>query len=128
MPIEYAHALSRSLENITNSNQAEMRVEELVAVLKKDGKMRALPAILREFERIEARKFSQKPTLTLARQSDIKKAVSELQKYTTSPPSDIETKIDERLVGGWRYTNSDTLIDASHKSALLELYRRVTTR
>lgn len=126
MPVEYAHALSRSLENATSSSEAEARVDELVTVLKREGKMRALPAVLRELERLQARKSSQKPTLTVTKESDSRKALEELGNHLSKVP-EVEVKTDERLVGGWRYTDSDTLVDASYKTALLELYRRVTT-
>ncbi|MAZ67721.1 hypothetical protein CL652_03055 [bacterium] len=126
MPVEYAHALSRSLENAANSSEAEAHVDELVAVLKREGKMRALPAILRELERLQAREYAQKPTLTVTKESDSQKALKELGNHLRSVP-EVEIQTDERLVGGWRYTDGDTLVDASYKTALLQLYRRVTT-
>jgi F0F1-type ATP synthase delta subunit len=126
MPVEYAHALSQSLESITHNTGAESRVDALVVLLKKEGKMRALPAILRELERLEARKSSQKPMLAVSKESDLQSAFEELRGYLSTTP-EIATKIDERLIGGWRYTDRDTRIDASYKTALLELYRRVTT-
>ncbi|PCI28383.1 hypothetical protein COB52_03765 [Candidatus Kaiserbacteria bacterium] len=111
MPAEYAQALHNSLET------SETPVESLVQILKREGKLKALPAILKEFQRIEERTSSQKPTVYVAKEEDIEKV---------SMQFDAEVLIDESLIGGFRYVDKDTLIDSSYKAALLKLYRKIT--
>ena len=127
MPIEYAQALTNSLEGVTKKEDALNRVDALVQALQKAGKQKALPAILREFKRIQLRKNAQKPTLTLAKAGIEKNALVELVERLGEKQSDIAIETDENLVGGWRYVNHDMLLDTSYKAALLELYRHVTT-
>ena len=126
MPVEYAHALTQSLEGVTDEALIQERINALVAVLKKNGKQKALPAIVRELARIEARARTQQPTLFIAHESDKEHALRELH-AKLGKEIDVEIRIDEKLTGGWRYIDSDTLMDTSYKAALLELYRRITT-
>lgn len=124
MPSEYAHALKRALEETTTETQQIACVEELFRVLQKDGKQKALPSIARELERIFERATQAQAVLTVATSDDEKKARAELlNRLPNAQPT--HTNIDEEIIGGWRYTESDTLIDASHKQALIELYRRI---
>lgn len=128
MPIEYAHALNRSLADVTTKEAAHARVEGLVDALVRAGKTDALPAVLREFERIASQKTARTPQLAVAKESDAQNALHELAAHYTHADTAHTTIItDENLVGGWRYIDSDTLIDTSYKAALLELYRRVTS-
>ena len=124
MPAEYAHALVQALERAHTQEEKETCVSRLIDVLKTNGKLKALPAIVRELERIEAQQESAQATLTLARSSDETHARSELATILSDATPQTVT-IDEHLIGGWRYSAGDTLVDASHKHALLTLYRRV---
>ena len=126
MPLEYAHALHNALKKASTKNEATSHVDALVATLKDSGKLKALPAILREYQRIQLRKNAQKPTLTLSAKEKESEALKELEQKLGEKVSDVAIATDENLVGGWRYVHHDTLIDASYKTALLELYRRVT--
>ncbi|QSH39551.1 F0F1 ATP synthase subunit delta [Candidatus Kaiserbacteria bacterium] len=126
MPAEYAHALHNTLKKASTKSEASGHVDALVAALQKSGKLKALPAILREYERIELRKNAHKPTLTLSDTKDEGIARKELEQRLGEKISDVAIETDENLVGGWRYIHNDTLLDTSYKAALLELYRRVT--
>jgi len=127
MPIEYAQALENSLEGVTSEAQATERVNALVTVLKNAGKLKALPAILREFKRMQLRKTAQRATLTIAHKDTEQVARAELAaRLTEKTVGDISIAIDENLIGGWRYVDHDTLVDTSYKAGLLELYRKIT--
>lgn len=126
MPTEYAHALYRSTKELTTKKEIVARVESLVDVLRTEGKMKALPGIVREYERIQASHSAGNPTLTVAKEADTKRALAELKKHLENKKADTQVVIDETLIGGWRYSDKDTLLDTSYKNALLELYRRIT--
>ncbi|MBL4644393.1 MAG: F0F1 ATP synthase subunit delta, partial [Candidatus Pacebacteria bacterium] len=116
MPTEYAQALANSLTGATEKADAMERVDSMVTALAKVGKLKALPAILKEYERIESRKASVQPTLTVARQSDGDEALKELMDTLGAVPKNITVTIEDNLIGGWRYLSGDTLIDSSHKA------------
>ncbi|MAJ97086.1 hypothetical protein CL644_02220 [bacterium] len=127
MPIEYAHALHNARKKASTKDEAANYVDALVATLKESGKLKALPAILREYQRIQVRKNAQKPILTLSTKEEEDEALKELEQRLGDKVGDVAIATDENLVGRWRYVNHDTLLDTSYKAALLELYRRVTT-
>ena len=39
---------------------------------------------------------------------------------------DVDVKIDESLIGGWRLEGKGMLVDRSFKKSLLEMYNRAT--
>lgn len=125
MPIEYAHALSHALASTTSDAEAEACIDELIGILRRDGKLKALPAIVRELERMHARSRAQQATLTVANEQATETARAELGAYM-SKDVHAHVEVDDTLIGGWRYADKDTLIDASYKTALLTLYRNVT--
>ena len=126
MPTEYAHALTQSLAGVTDDSVIGARVDAFIATLKKHGKLKALPAIARELERIQARAHSQQPTLFVAQKSDEERALTEARAQLNRDLPHVEVIVDENLTGGWRYVDSDTLLDTSYKAALLKLYRNIT--
>lgn len=127
MPAEYAHALYRAIQDAPDSHTAQRYTDALIAHLKREGRMRALPAIARELARIDERRAATRPVLSVARERDIERARTQLAKYLDA---DVQpaTRVDERLIGGWRYTDTNTLVDASYKRALLDLYARITAQ
>ena len=127
MPAEYAHALYQSLTGITDESVISARVASLVQVLKKAGKLKALPAIMREFMRIHARTTAVQPVLMVARAADVPGAQRALAaRVPEAAATTIETVIDDTLIGGGGYVYRDNLIDTSYKAALLALYHRIT--
>ena len=125
MAREYAHALAKAAEEATSQQQVSALVQNCIALLKKEGKETALPRIARELGRIAQRQQSYQPTLHVATQKAATQALKELAQL--APEAVVgETQEDQTLIGGWRYTSRDTLIDATHKSALLQLYRTLT--
>lgn len=125
MPQEYAHALALSMRGITDTDVVNAHVHALIASLKSAGKLAALSAILREYERIVARRRTNRPALHVANEKQVTTATKALAAYKKLGVES-EIVIDDTLIGGWRYIDGDTLIDSSHKAALLALYRRIT--
>ena len=97
-------------------------------VLKKRGVLGLLPKILTILEHAINRDKSQKATLVLARDSDkdkILEAVGDDFGKISTLKEDLNIKIDESIIGGYRLETSGDLIDESYKSRLLSIYRAV---
>lgn len=127
MPVEYAHALHRSVSKLSTKKQVEACFDAFLEQLKKEGKSKALSSILREYIRICARESAQEPTLMVARKDDVQTAKEEVSERLGKKFDSLHTVTDANLIGGWRYVDNDTLIDTSYKAALLALYRRITS-
>ena len=124
MVIEYAHALAKSTEG-TSKDQAKIYVARLVEILKREGKLKALPQILREFKRIIEQRNAKTPTLTVAQKKDAANATKELKAILKEAVVS-DSVVDDSIIGGWRYVGRDTLVDNSYKTALIDLYRNIT--
>lgn len=127
MPHQYAHALWRSVERGMAPKKA---VEALRTILQDSGKTALLPRIARELSRLaQERERKQTIVLSIAKDSDERTAlaeVSELLEAVGADKSDIETRVDESLIGGWRFEGREMLVDASYKKQLLSMYNAAT--
>ncbi len=125
MPAEYAQALIIAQRNGVAADDA---VQRLIALLQRHGKLKALPAIVRELEHHVAQRAADAPTLTVATAAHASDARTQLAlHFGDERASTVATATDDTLIGGWRYRDSDTLIDASYKHALITLYKRIVT-
>ena len=116
MPEKYAQAL---VAIIKKGGDAEKAASSLKDVLVRRKQLSLAPRIARALSR-EAEKAARAPQelLLVAREGDEAKARKE-SKVTG------EMRVDSTLIGGWRAISKDTLVDASHKSQLQALYRRL---
>jgi len=124
MPNEYAQALFRAQQTTADPHKT---VEALVSLLKRSGKIKALPAILKAYERLEAQHHAHAPRIVLADESDAAMAQTKVRSLLGEKASQADMHINKTLIGGWRYEDKDTLVDASYKKVLLQLYRTITT-
>lgn len=116
----YAQGLHRA---VTNGTAAGKATDALVAVLKHEGKLALLPGIKRAYERLIYKTTQSTPTLTIAHAHDeaaSKKAIGEAAHHAT-------VTIDTTLIGGFVFRNGSTRIDRSYKSALVSMYRSITS-
>lgn len=123
MAAEYAHALVQALNEAPTTAEKSERLSHFLALLKQNGKRKALPAILTELERIGYAQRTRAPRLEVGKEKDAHAAVHELRDMLPDA-AEVSPQHNEALIGGWRYRHGDTLIDASHKGALAQLYRR----
>ena len=123
MAAEYAHALVRALNEAPTTAEKGERLSRFFALLKQNGKRTALPAILTELERIEYAHRTQAPRLEVGKEKDGETAARKLRDMLPDA-AEVSPQHNAALIGGWRYRHGDTLIDASHKGALVQLYRR----
>jgi|SRR3989344_2090629 len=123
----YAQALWKMVEGGLTPAKA---VRALEVTLKTHGREALLPRIASAFARIAQRETKRSDVvLTLAREKDERRAHKEIKEMLTRmkvDSKDLKTQIDDTLIGGWRLEGKETLVDASYKNQLLELYNRVT--
>lgn len=124
MVVEYAHALKKSTTGATKQ-QLTKRFDAFLELLKNEGKLKALPAILKELQRLDEQEQAQAPTLYVASKKAETRAKREL-KEALEEKSTPTVATDETLIGGWRFVGGDTLVDRSYKTALIKLYRNIT--
>lgn len=118
----YAQALYTAIMRGTDHKKA---VNALNERLEREGRTALIPRISHAFARIALREGRKsRARLVVARESDVTKARQGLESLIGNGAH--EVAIDPTLIGGWRVEKADTLVDASYKHYLLDLYNRVT--
>ncbi|MDO8514850.1 MAG: F0F1 ATP synthase subunit delta [bacterium] len=127
METAYAMALWKM---VAEGMDAKKAVHALIDVLAKNGRSSLTPRIARAFLRIAQRQLRKDAaTLTVARDKDeryAKAAVKDVLEELGIVSKDLKTQVDDTLIGGWRLEAKGTLVDASYKKQLIELYNRST--
>lgn len=128
MENNYAQALYRMLAGGMKPKEA---VKKLHDMLERQGRTALLPKIGRAFGRIAMREGKKGAvTLTIAREKDERGALSEAKDILNEmdiAAKDVEVRVDENLIGGWRLEGREHLVDASFKKHLLSIYNRATS-
>lgn len=122
MEHSYAQALWRLIDAGNDPKEAVRRIHES---LEKSGRVALMPRIARAISRIAERAVRSRPTLTIASETDRNAKVAEARTKLSIPEETI-VRIDESLVGGWRYEERGRLVDTSYKGQLLDIYNRAT--
>lgn len=118
METAYAQALYDAVMKGTDPKKA---VSALRDRLVRESRLALMPRIARAFTRIAERDTSRSGArVYVAREHDAKAA------FTASGVNEADVIVDETLIGGWRLETADTLVDASYKRHLLNLFNRVT--
>lgn len=127
MELAYAQALWKMVEGGMTPAKAVRALQE---TLKIHGREALLPRIASAFARLAQREAKRSDVvLTVAREKDERRAHKEVKELLTRmgvESKDLKTQVDDSLIGGWRLEGKETLVDASFKNQLLELYNRVT--
>lgn len=124
---EYAQALIKALENTTREEAGEI-VKRFIALVRRAGHIRLLPKIVAAYERLQKiREKRSGAIVSIAKEQDaqiydraIKEAVGELRVSSET----ITLRTDETLIGGYRVTTRDKMIDRSFKRSLSTIYHR----
>lgn len=90
-------------------------VNKLAEMLKKTGKSRIMAQLKPALMRLQNKESG--AVVYVAHKHDAKHAPQ---------ASDTRVIIDDSLIGGWRMVNGNTLVDASYKKQLLDMYRGAT--
>ena len=121
----YAQALMSLIEG---GMEPKAALHALRESLKTRGREALLPRIALAFERLAARQI-QKDTvvISIAREKDAhaaKREAKEILDQIGSDGNNVEIRVDETLIGGWRLEGRGALVDASFKKSLLDMYNR----
>lgn len=94
--------------------------EQLIAHLKKSGRTKMLPSILRDLRALSLRSQKSAAHLEVATEAEREGAAKAAGVLLS------ETVVNPSLIRGWRLTKGSQLTDKSGKRALIDLYRRIT--
>ena len=119
MEKEYAQALKNALQK---GEQADTLVARLTAHLKERGRLKLLPAILRELKVLKAKHSATAPVVEAASKAEADAAKREAKQEGIEVA---EVTINPNLISGWRAMSGGTLVDRSGKRALADLYRKI---
>lgn len=119
-----ARVYASALERLGDSVTPDKAVKGLVASLKASGRLKLLPAILREAKRKEAGKLATTPVVEVSRESEAKKALAQAKDAGVDAK---EAIVNPVLLSGWRARGNGVLIDRSGKRNLLDLYRKIVS-
>lgn len=115
----YAQALQHLL---SADNADEKKVfDQFIAHLKAEGRLKLLPKIKLELERILAR--AEVAIVEVAHKDDSVHALTEATKAGITAD---HAQVNPSLVSGWRARKGSQLVDRSGKQALIELYQKIT--
>ncbi len=124
MITNYVLALKDAL---TSGQKPETVFANLDAVLKKRGHSQLLPRILRTFERELGRGVgTSEATLTVAREKDGKSPLVDQLAKELGVESAPRIVVDETVIGGAKLRANHAEIDATYKTALINLYHTIT--
>lgn len=123
----YAKALWKMVEGGMTPKQG---VAKLHAYLTGRGRADLMPRIGRALARIASRERAKNTiVLSVAHEKDVasaKRGAAHVLKGLGATPDDIDIRVDESLIGGWRLLGREQLLDASFKKSLLSIYNRST--
>jgi len=114
----YAKAM---LELAKSGKSDDDIVKGLLKSLKARGSLALLPKVANAYTRLLNKDSSARPVLTVARESDVKEALS-----LSGTDAGIDIKIDDSIIGGYRLEEGGKLLDNSFKAKLLQAYRSAT--
>ncbi len=118
--------IRRYTELLLSVNATEAFVKQFIAYLTKRGHLSLLPHIVKRLERARARTPGQ---VVLAREKDAVTFAQSIAAALTTLGVDkgaYTVKVDDRAVGGYSVRAKGTLIDRTYRSALVQLYHKIT--
>lgn len=118
---DYAEAIDAAARE--SESAADTLVANLIRHLKAQGRVKLLPAVLRELKKRQAREKALAPRVEVAREKD---AASALSAARAAGIDAKEAEIDPTLLSGWRAMKGGALVDRTGKRSLIELYRNIT--
>lgn len=120
MPADYAKAIYRLKKRGELTD--EKIAENLRLHLTRTGKMKLLPAIVRELKKLSYRK-DEISIIEIASEGERKAAIAATKDLGLETS---EVRVNDALISGWRVKSKGNLIDRSGKRFLIDLYRSVT--
>ncbi len=118
---KYAKALFELLKSSENTDEL---ISRFFDYLKQKGKIKLLPRITFELERLIEKEKKTSAKLIIASEKFKKQAEKTAEMLGLDS---YEIKLDESLVGGYQVKSKDFIWDASFKAYLLQLYNKLKT-
>ena len=118
----YAQALRTAAQK--DGADAHAIVEHLVRSLTSQGRIKLLPAIMQALKRSEAREAKLAPIIEISAERERAAALKAAASHGIDAQ---QVRVRPDLIRGWRASAHGTLLDATAKRDLVELYRKVTT-
>jgi F0F1-type ATP synthase delta subunit len=122
----YAQALWKLVENGMAPGKA---VRSIHAQLQSRGRTPLMPRIARAFKRLAERESRKNDmVLSVAREKDERRARSEAKAFLAGRgiTADMNIRIDDSVIGGWRLEGRGLLVDNTYRNRLLTIYKRAT--
>lgn len=127
---EYAQAFGEVLGDKEMKHGSEY-AQNLLRVIRYRGHQRLLPSIVTELEtKVKEQGEVGVLTLTVARSEDeavFQGAIEKDQKDFGFDDVEVQTVVDDSVIGGYRIESREHLIDRTYKKALLEMYQKMTS-
>ena len=108
---------------LEDKKHSDAAVTKLILHLKSSGRMNMLPKIAGELRRVAARRQALAPRVEVADAKDAHSALAEAAKGGIVAQ---KASVNPSLVRGWRAQSHGKLLDHSAKSALIQIYQKVT--
>ena len=118
----YAQALYNSAQK--EGADPKKLVAQLVKYLEKEGRVKLLPSILRDLQKLDAQHTKVGSIVEVADEKDSTHALTEAATHGIHATV---THTNHTLIQGWRATGNGKLYDNSAKRSLIELYRKTVS-
>lgn len=118
---DYTRLLEATAE-LEDKAASDAAVTKLIMHLKSAGRMKMLPEIARELQKVAARRRALRPIVEVAHK---KESAAALRAAAHEGITTKDVDVNPSLIHGWRAQKSGMLIDRSAKSALLQMYQKV---
>lgn len=118
----YTRLLEATAE-IEDKAESDAAITKLIAHLKSMGRMKMLPEIVRELQKVAARRHFYRASVEVAHQ---KESADALHAAAREGMVARHATVNPSLIHGWRAQKGGVLIDRSAKRALLHIYQNIT--
>lgn len=123
---QYAEALYQALTEV-GPNDHDKVIDNFVKVLQGNGDIGKYQSIVEAYEHLDLQaRGVKKAEAVFATEAAVNKKILEELNTIAGSKLDIETKVDESIIGGVVLRVDDTLIDASIKGKLNKLKKTLT--
>jgi len=123
------HYIQAVLEMIKEGNDPDVVISGLAKLLEAKGHQSLFTSVVKGVLRVmEAQSERTGAVVTLTKAADEQKYVESIKASLKEMGADsaYQVKEDDTLIGGYIAEVNNTMHDQSHKSALIELYRKLT--
>ena len=115
---KYAKALFDLIKDKSEA-EVEKTFEDFLRYLKEKQKIKLLPKIMAELEKLYQKAAKSAPKLYIAKEEDAEKVAKKAEAFALAKTVIVK---DPEIIGGFKIKTKDFIFDASFKRYLLDLY------